>query len=121
MLYIGIEDLAIAMIINKIKKVKSSSKVVYVSYDEMAKFGADVKKYMDEQNNEVILIMSRERTKDLIRNYSDLFDEYEGEKGLGIRLREKKSVDELMVKFWTYLSMDVLNAFINVMPNMEEG
>lgn len=60
-----------------------------------------------------MLILSRENTSLMFRNYSDFFEEVETDKGIAIALKEGKTVSDLVKKFRTYLALDLMMAFMN--------
>lgn len=60
-----------------------------------------------------MLILSRENTSQMFRNYSDFFEEAETDEGTAIALKEGKTVSDLVTKFRTYLALDLMMAFMN--------
>lgn len=84
--YIGIEDLAANAMIEMLKK---------------------------EYGEKAVLILSRENTDALFRNYSDFFEEGEQDGKKGIKLKIGKEIDDLIRQFRGYLALDVLLAFMN--------
>jgi len=59
------------------------------------------------------LILSRDRTDALFRNYSDFFFESDHNGQRGISLQEGKSIEDLIQRFRGYLSLDLLLAFVD--------
>lgn len=108
--YIGIEDLAANALIEIMSK---NSNARFVSYSELEKYGAEVIKFLNSKGEKAILILSRENTNDLFRNYSDIFEEDLNNGISGIKLRSKITVEDLINKFRGYLAWDVLLAFID--------
>lgn len=107
--YIGIEDLAANALIALLSKQDRR----FVSYEELEKYGETVVKVLNEQGEQAILILSRESTNAMFRNYSDIFEEYSDENGVGISLQKDITVDNLIDRFRGYLAWDVLLAFVN--------
>ena len=111
--YIGIEDLAANALIEILDaKQDAESEQLSVTLAELEKYGAQVVRYLNEKGDDALLILSRESTSMMFRNYSDFFEEIETSEGTAISLREGKTVADLVVKFRTYLSLDVMMAFM---------
>ena len=108
--YIGIEDLAANALIECLLKTENAR---FVTYKQLEEYGSEVIRFLNNKGENAILILSRERTNDMFRNYSDFFEEESTEKGLGIKLKEGKSCNDLIEKFRGYLAWDVLLAFVN--------
>lgn len=108
--YIGIEDLAANALIELISKDQDTR---FVSYIELENYGSEVVKFLNSRGEKAILILSRDSTNDMFRNYSDIFEEALCDDSLGIRLKEQVTLEDLINKFRGYLSWDVLLAFIN--------
>lgn len=106
--YIGIEDLAANALIFSLEKGKS-----FLTYDEIENYGTKVVQILNEKGEKAVLILSRESTKALFRNYSEYFEEQEINNTMGIALKEDKQVKDLIVQFRGYLALDVLMAFVN--------
>ena len=64
------------------------------------------------EGKKAILVLSRENTSMMFRCYSDFFKEIVTDKGIAIALKNGKTVNDLVVKFRTYLAFDVMMAFI---------
>ena len=107
--YIGIEDLAA----NALIEILSKTTTRFVSYRELENYGAEVVSLLNSQGEKAILILSRENTNDMFRNYSDIFIEEKNDSMFGISLKENITVDDLIDKFRGYLAWDVLLAFVN--------
>ncbi len=107
--YIGIEDLAANALIENLNRNKKR----FVTYSELEKYGAQVVNILNQQGEKAILVLSRESTRIMFRNYSDLFEEVNTKSGLGISLKSNVTVDDLIDKFRGYLAWDVLLAFVN--------
>lgn len=109
--YIGIEDLAANALIELLKK---DSRKRFVTYSEIEKYADVVVKILKDKGEKAVLILSRDSTDALFRNYSDFFMESRDEHGTeGIQLREGKNVSDLIQQFRGYLALDVLLAFVN--------
>ena len=107
--YIGIEDLAA----NALIEILSRYDKRFVSYKDLEEYGAEVFRILREKDEKVVFILSRDRTNDMFRNYSDIFFETKHDLNLGIELKNSVTVDELIEKFRGYLAWDVLLAFVN--------
>ena len=108
--YIGIEDLAANALIELLSQNQG---LRFVSYKKLESYGAEVVKFLNSRGEKAILILSRDTTNDMFRNYSDIFEEAFCDGALGIRLKDKVTMEDLINKFRGYLSWDVLLAFIN--------
>ncbi len=109
--YIGIEDLAANALIELLRKDSSKR---FVTYSEIEKYGSVVVQILKDKGEKAILILSRDSTDALFRNYSEFFKEGKNEHGIeGIQLRENKNVSDLIRQFRGYLALDVLLAFVN--------
>ena len=107
--YIGIEDLVANALIEKLKNDKER----FISYHDIEEYGAMVIQFLNNKNEKAVLILSRQRTNSLLRDYSDFFTEVEKDETLGIELNENVSSDALISKFRGYLPLDMLLAFID--------
>lgn len=114
--YIGIEDLAANALI---ALLQSKKKEKFVSYKELENYGQKVVQVLNKKGEKAILILSRDSTNALFRNYSDLF--IESEEKDGIKLIEGITEEELIEKFRGYLSWDVLLAFVDKESLQELG
>lgn len=107
--YIGIEDLTANAMIEVLKKGGQR----FITYKEIEMYGAEVVQILTEKGEKAVLILSRENTNALFRNYSDFFKESEQDGKRGIELKEGKEVGDLIQQFRGYLALDVLLAFMN--------
>lgn len=107
--YIGIEDLAANALIELMKKGGRRD----ISYQELEVYGANVVQWLSKKGEKAILILSRDNTNELFRNYSDFFEETELENGMGIKLKDGKELNDLIIRFRGYLALDVLLALVN--------
>ena len=106
--YIGIEDLAALALIQSLQNGKR-----FLSYDTIEAYGNRVIKRLKKDHRKAILVLSRESTEAMFRNYSDFFIEQEENGKLGIALRDDKDIESLIDKFCGYLALDVLRALVN--------
>ena len=106
--YIGIEDLAALALIQALQKGQR-----FLSYAQIEAYGNRVIKRLEKDNQKAVLILSRESTDALFRNYSDFFVEMEEAGELGIELKQGKNIDSLIDRFCGYLAFEVLKALIN--------
>lgn len=111
--YIGIEDLAANALIEILKNKEEENISKYsISLAELENYGAQVIRHLNDKGEKAILILSRESTSMMFRNYSDFFEEIDTEEGIAISLKEGKTVSDLVMKFRTYLAYDVMMAFM---------
>lgn len=112
--YIGIEDLAANALIEILKtKEDAQTERCCVTLAELEAYGNQVIQYLNERGEKAVLILSRENTSLMFRNYSDFFEEVETDEGVSIALKEGKTVSDLVEKFRTYLALDLMMAFMN--------
>lgn len=107
--YIGIEDLAANALIESMRRAEKT----FLTYKEIENYGSRVVELLNEKGEKAVLILSRESTNALFRNYSDFFQEknVNGEKG--IELKKEVTLEKLINQFRGYLALDVLLAFVN--------
>lgn len=112
--YIGIEDLAANALIEILKtKEEAQTEQCCVTLAELEAYGNQVIQYLNERGEKAVLILSRENTSLMFRNYSDFFEETETDQGIAIALKEGKTASDLVMKFRTYLALDLMMAFMN--------
>lgn len=107
---IGIEDLAANALIEMMSEDEPKR---FVSYEELESYGAEVVNFLNTKGEKAVLILSRESTNAMFRNYSDIFEETVSDDQLGIQLKTNITIEELITKFRKYLAWDVLLAFEN--------
>lgn len=107
--YIGIEDLAANALIETMKKADRR----FLTYTEIESYGAEVVQILKENGEKAVLILSRDNTDALFKNYSEFFEEHEEDGKKGILLKEGKNIEDLIQHFRGYLALDVLLAFMN--------
>lgn len=110
--YIGIEDLAANALIEILSNEKTKDNK-FVSYKTLEEYGMEVIGLLTEQGENAILILSREETRKMFRDYSDIFEEKCQNGETGVVLKEGITIKELIFKFRCYLSLEVLLAFMN--------
>ncbi len=108
-IYIGIEDLAANALIELVEK-SERREVLFKQLDE---YGAKVIKYLNDKQEQAVLVLSKERTNEFLHDYSYYFELFTNGMDEGIRLKEGISVSQLWEKFRGYLSVDVMLAFMD--------
>ena len=108
--YIGIEDLAANALIELLQKEEHRS---FITYDELERYGTQVVSLLSQKGEKAILLLSRENTNAMFRDYSEFFEEDSYDGNEGIRLRAGKSRKDLIVQFRGYLALDVLMALVD--------
>lgn len=109
--YIGIEDLAANALITILQNSKQNRR--FISYSDIERYGSTVLHVLDKKGEKAVLILSRESTTALFRNYSDFFKEVVQNNEKGIYLREEKSIVDLIDAFRGYLPLKLLLAFVD--------
>lgn len=107
--YIGIEDLASNALIESMRRAEKT----FLTYKEIENYGSKVVELLNEKGEKAVLILSRESTNALFRNYSDFFQEKNIDGELGIELKKEITLEDLINQFRGYLALDVLMAFVN--------
>ena len=116
--FIGIEDLAANALIELLEK----SGCRRVEFETLVKYGHAVISVLRENGDKAILLISKEYTNELIRNYSDFFTiDYSDQKADAIILREGKTVEDLRNRFRAFLTLDCLLAFTDSKSLAELG
>lgn len=108
--YIYIEDLVANALIEVLSKDQSKR---FLTYTEIEKYGAVVVEELEKRKEKAVLVLSRENTDRMLRNYSDFFEENGDGQDKGVSLKNGKTVDELIEQFRGYIAIDVLLAFVN--------
>lgn len=108
--YIGIEDLVANALIELLEQCGKRE----VMFRELDAYGAIVIKYLNEEMNEqAVLLLSKERTNAFLHDYAEFFELCTRGKEEGVRLRDGITSEQLWVQFRSYLSADIIRAFIN--------
>lgn len=108
--YIGIEDLAANALIELLQKEENRS---FITYKELERYETQVVSLLSERGEKAVLLLSRENTNAMFRDYSEFFEEDSYDGNEGIRLRAGKSRKDLIVQFRGYLALDVLMALVD--------
>lgn len=106
--YVGIDDLAANALIELMEK-----DVNRVTFSQLEKYGMAVVDSLNAENEEAVLIFSRESTNAFIHDYSDYYDIVKENEDTVISLKEGISVNDLKFAFRSYLSVDMLIAFVS--------
>lgn len=109
--YIGIEDLAANALIELLQREKEERP--FISYEDLESYGTRVIGFLSNKGERAVLLLSRENTNAMFRDYSDFFEEDSIDGKLGIRLKEGKECKDLIVQFRGYLALDVLMALVD--------
>lgn len=104
--YIEIDELAANALIAAQKYGRR-----FVSYKMMEDYGLCVVGILHNKGITAILLLSRDRTNEMLQNKSDLFEEKEIEGEKGIALREGKTTGDLISRYVGYLPLRFLMAF----------
>lgn len=85
-----------------------------VKFSELDEYGARlIRWWLRKKHIAVTVLISKYYTNELLYNYSDFFEIRREDNGeLYICLRKGKTGDDLRSTFRSYLSMDMLNSFI---------
>ena len=108
-IYIGIEDL----VANALIELAEHKKQREVLFKDLDRYGAKVVKLLNQENEQAVLILSKERTNEFLHDYSHYFELSTNGFEEGIRLKDNVDIDVLRVKFRSYLSIKVMLAFID--------
>lgn len=117
LIYIGIEDL----VANALIELVENSNRREVLFKDLDEYGAMVVKYLNEKNEQAVLLLSKERTNDFLHDYSDMFEIFSDGINDGIKLKNDVEVEQLWEKFRGYLSVDVMMAFMDKMAVSKLG
>lgn len=107
---IGIEDLVANALIENLKQ--GSEKGRFISYSEIESYGAKVVKLLTDEGNEAVLIFSRATTNQMLRDYSNFFEETIVKDESGIQLKSSVTIGQLIDTFRGYLTLTLLQAYI---------
>lgn len=106
--FIGMEDLVANALIEMIEKNYQRR----VSFEQLGNYGTVIMRWFHHTGEEVVLLVSKYYTNELIRNYSDFFEVFDdSETDSYIELKETKTAEDLRAHFRSYLSVDMLMAF----------
>ena len=108
---IGIADLVANALIELVDNDENNREV---TYEQLNDYGAIVIETLNAKNEDAVLIISKERTKAFLHDYSDFFEvRMNAKRQKCIALREGKTTNELRELFRGYLSLDMLLALIS--------
>lgn len=108
--YIDITDLAANAFVEMMFKDESKR---FISYETLERYCSEVVNILNSKGKKTTLILSRENTNVMFRNYSDIFEEIVLDNQSGIFLKSEISIENLIMKFRGYLAWDVLLAFVS--------
>jgi hypothetical protein len=111
--YIGIEDLAANALIQLMLHDTKNSIDCFVTYQKIEKYGMKVVEVLKKKDEKAVLILSRESTEEVLRDYADFFKEEVRDGASGIALKEGKTINDLIQTFRGYLALDLLKAFVH--------
>lgn len=117
LIYIGIEDL----VANALIELIENNNIREVLFKDLDEYGAMVVKYLNNKNEQAVLLLSKERTNDFLHDYSDMFEIFSDGINDGIKLKNEVGVEQLWKKFRGYLSVDVMMAFMDTMAVSKLG
>lgn len=105
--FIGIEDLAANALILLFKR----KGINFVSFEELTKYGSKVVEILNQKGEKATLIYSKDITNALERNYSNYFETFIREQKQYIKLKDSVTVEDVIKKYRSYLSIDMLFAY----------
>lgn len=108
-IYIGIEDLVANALIELVEK-KQQREVLFKDLD---KYGATVVKLLNDKDEQAVLILSKERTNEFLHDYTEYFELFTNGLEEGIRLKDGVDINDIWIKFRSYLSAKVMLAFMD--------
>lgn len=115
--YIGIESLVVGALIELLQRDPASKSVTFSAIE---KYGNAVVKCLRDQGEEAVLILSRENTRGLIRDCSDIFQVESPDSPDGrIELRENVSVKDLAKRFSGGMAVAVIKALSDARTTRE--
>ena len=109
-MYIGIEELAANALIELLRQEPS---VKFVRFSTLLDYGVEVVRLLRAENEEAVLMYSRERNDMLFTDYSYYFKSDMEDGWAGVRLKDGITIDDLWIHFRTSLTLRLLEAFMN--------
>lgn len=82
-----------------------------ILFSELTAYGTKVVEVLEQEEVQAILVVSRESQLEMLEDYTDLFEAFEKDGALGIRLRDGVDTMELWSRFCASLSLRVIKAF----------
>lgn len=107
--FIGMDDL----IANALIELIDNRDIETVSFDTIVKYGTVVASHLKSNNNEVALLISKEYKHKALSDNSEFFELSVRDDNEFVNLRNGKSVMDLKKHFRTFLSTDLLSAFLS--------
>ena len=108
MFYIGIEDLAVNVFI---ERMNQGNRLKTISYLKLEEYGDRVVHILEQNHQKATLVLSRDNTNAFLNTYSDFFEECVCTDGLGIRLKDNKTSTDLIQQFRGYPHKDILTIY----------
>ncbi len=109
-MYIGIEELAANALIELLRQ---DSTTKFVRFATLLDYGVEVVRLLRAEDEEAVLMYSRERNNMLFTDYSCYFESAMEDGWAGVRLKDGITIDDLWVHFRTSLTLRLLEAFMN--------
>lgn len=111
MLLINIADVIANAFIQVMETTPSKR---FLSYAETKQYGINVVRFLHDKGKPAILMCSRDDVTIMLHDYEEFFEEHTEEDGTpGIKLRDGKTVKDLIHTFRGYLGLSVLFAFLD--------
>lgn len=107
-IYIGIEDIAA----NAFIEVSKNSCTRELSFNTLNNYSSKILKILNSESQQATLKISYEETQKIFIEYSDFFEPYSHGDTTGIMLKTNISTKQLWQQFRSYLSTDVMQAFM---------
>lgn len=105
---LGVEDVIANALIELIDKKNTSR----VSMRQLSSYGTAVVRWLNQKQEEAVLLLSKDHTDQAIFNYSEFFEFTRENNEDYICLKNGKTTDELRRYFRAYITVDMLLAFI---------
>ena len=110
MLFIAIEDVVANALIQVMEATPSKR---FLTYTEIKQYGISVVRFLRDKGKPAVFLYSRDNIMIMFQDYEDFFEEKEENGNLGIKLRNEKTMKDLIDTFQGYLALDVLFAFLD--------
>ncbi len=100
------------LVVNAFIAIKQKGEnITFVTFSKLEKYGASVVNYLNNIQQDAVLLLSRDRTEDFFDEFSDLFEAHEEKGERGVALCRHVTLSELIRRFRGYLPLDLLLAF----------
>lgn len=86
----------------------------FLSYDVLERYGAEVANSLMRTGDRANLLLSRDRTRQVLWEYEGFFEEEERDGLRGVSVKPNIGADELIMAFRGYLAVDLLLALSDV-------